>query len=78
MFGKTFQHPTSLVQRVIEYVTKFMKVIEMRSIGWPTIAVTREMKWKALEPGWLKANCDASIVKNQGRMGFGVVVRDEK
>ena len=29
-------------------------------------------------PGWLKANWDASNEKNQGRMGFGVVVRNER
>jgi ribonuclease HI len=40
--------------------------------------VTNNTVWKAPESGWLKVNWDASVEKNQGRMGFGVVVRNEK
>jgi hypothetical protein len=36
------------------------------------------MKWMAPPQGWYKANWDAAIVKNIGRMGFGVVIRDHK
>jgi hypothetical protein len=44
----------------------------------PSLAVTNNTVWKAPESGWLKVNWDASVEKNQGRMGFGVVVRNEK
>ena len=38
----------------------------------------RQLRWTAPSVGWLKVNWDASLNKNKGWMGYGVVTRDDK
>jgi hypothetical protein len=34
--------------------------------------------WPTPPEGWIKANWDASLVLNEGRMGVGIVLRDHR
>ena len=36
-----------------------------------------QQRWKKLENGWLKCNMDATLFNQQGKIGFGCIIRDE-
>ena len=48
-------------------------------MGWTNVErVDRQMKWAKPKEGWTKVNVDAALDKKCGRMGFGVIIRDDE
>ncbi|KAI9182138.1 hypothetical protein LWI28_022462 [Acer negundo] len=35
-------------------------------------------RWRPLDQGWLKINCDARVDKRRRHIGYGIIVRDER
>ncbi|XP_059441844.1 uncharacterized protein LOC132174168 [Corylus avellana] len=78
VFEGTFVHPSILVQRTSTAVEEFAKAnaVEDKLRARNVMAV--EEVWRPPCHGWWKVNWDASLGKEQGWMGFGVVVRDDR
>jgi ribonuclease HI len=76
--GNSFAHPTTLVQCARRNLEEFFQASEDNPVGSPTGRDESVRRWKAPPPGWLKANWDASLDRRHGKMGCGVVVRDDK
>lgn len=76
--GKTLDHPTLIVQRTITAVADFSKANDMGAGTQDMHALGNPAKWEAPCVGWKKVNWDASIDKDTGRMGFGILVRDDQ
>lgn len=73
-----FLNPNILVQRAEKSIEELIAATCVRNTNQLPPVVPRIQCWSALLPGWLKVNWDASIEKNKGWIGYGVLVREEK
>jgi hypothetical protein len=73
----SFTHPNAIIQKakaaMEEYTQARQSVAVQREVGMEQIAES----WKAPPTGWNKANWDVAIDRANGRVGIGVVVRDD-
>jgi ribonuclease HI len=67
----------SLDRSSLEQIEVYNRAHE-RILGENEIIPECEIKWMAPTQGWYKANWDVAIDKSQGRVGIGVIIRDEK
>jgi ribonuclease HI len=78
--GGRMMHPNDLVSQTKTAMVEFAEATdrEAKTIA-PALGghIERNIKWQPPDTGWAKANWDASLAKDKGWMGFGVVVRDE-
>jgi ribonuclease HI len=51
-------------------------VEEGSGLSAPMIASNAVQKWETPSHGWFKANWDATLGRNTGRLGVGIVIRD--
>jgi ribonuclease HI len=72
-----FVNPNVIIRRTMEQTEAYNKAHE-RILGENEIIPECEIKWMAPTQGWYKANWDVAIDKSQGRVGIGVIIRDEK
>jgi ribonuclease HI len=76
--GNLFTHPTELMVQARKDLDNYRRVIDGDDTHMLVSTATPVQTWMAPTLGWLKANWDASIKKDQSWMGFRVVVRDER
>ncbi|XP_059442009.1 uncharacterized protein LOC132174357 [Corylus avellana] len=75
----TLTHPNLLVQRTITAVEDFATANGVGDTqNSSSNALVQEVQWRAPCSGWIKANWDASLAKEKGWMGLGVVVPDDR
>jgi hypothetical protein len=73
-----FIDPNTLLRETVKFMEEFKEVNKAQPSEANAENNNGVSKWKAPPPGWCKANWDASIDKNRGQLGIGVVVRDDK
>jgi hypothetical protein len=76
--GLFFQNPNILIQETVKYMKEFEEANEKVFPGSNVNNNAPTIKWTAPPIGWYKANWDVALDKVQGRMGIGVVVREER
>jgi hypothetical protein len=69
--------PNIILKETMSYMEEFKEVNQIQTHGANRVNNNVEIKWKVPLLGWSKANWDASLDKTGGKMGIGVVVRDE-
>ena len=74
--GGHFVHPNVLVQQTNTAIEDFSRANKLDSHGTDEGDRQDPIQWQRPPLGWFKANWDASVSKQQGRMGLGVVIRD--
>jgi ribonuclease HI len=78
LYEGTFTSPNDIVNATANYAEDF-KLANEKPI--PKVYVNengQDEKWTAPTHGWYKANWDFAFNNSAGRMGVGVIVRDEK
>jgi ribonuclease HI len=78
--GGHMMHPNDLVRRMKTAMVEFVEATdsgEMHIAHAPEENIGRNIKWQPPDTVWVKANWDASLAKDKGWMGLGVVVWDE-
>jgi hypothetical protein len=73
--GGVFLHPNTLVQQSTQAVDLFNLVGDGTAVQEPACGVSTPSPWKNSPVGWFKANWDAGVNHNTGRVGLGVVIR---
>jgi ribonuclease HI len=74
-------HFTSLnafLKKSDEFIVEYKKANERSRPMEHTNSVDRGKTWTAPNSGWMKANWDMAINKDQDRVDIGVIIRDEK
>ena len=75
--GGFFLHLNQIVQQAGQVVEKFQIILAERNVHQiPTRELTSS-HWTALPPGCFKANWDAGFDRKKGRVGLGLVIRDQ-
>lgn len=73
----SFLHPDIIVWLAGGALEDFL--LANRVVGLNNVErVDRKLKWVRPVEGWTKVNVDAVLVKMAGRMGFGVIMRDDE
>ena len=76
-----FTNPNVIIRKteqLAEELKKKKKTNEQGSTSSAMENTNRIKKWLAPSQGWYKANWDVVIDKVHGRVGMGVVIREEK
>jgi hypothetical protein len=74
--GGNFVQPGVLIQLVKKSVEEFQQAHEGEEEIRPNSPRSGLMRWQAPVHGWVKVNWDATLDSKDGRMGYGVVIRD--
>lgn len=72
-----FLHSNAIVKEATDSIQEFHSTNRAEDNSSST-RVDRRKQWAKLMDGWCKLNCDASINMREGRMGFGMIVRDSR
>jgi ribonuclease HI len=77
----SFVHPSSILEQAREELGAYEhaqgKDRESESLTAP-VEEQPNQKWKAPPHGWVKANWDAAVEKKTGRLGVGIIIRDDR
>jgi hypothetical protein len=73
-----FASPSDILKRFDAFIAEYAKAQEQNRPLEPKNMIDRGKAWTAPNSGWKKANWDVSINKDQGNVGVGVIIRDEK
>jgi hypothetical protein len=73
-----FRHPNVLVQQTVTTIEDFDRANRLASPRNNEGAQWELIRWRRPLIRWVKVNWDTSVSKQQGRMGLGVVICDEK
>ena len=57
-----------------KYVEEFHATIPIN----PPKATPPPKRWSPLSPGWYKVNVDGAMFRDQGKIGVGVVIRNDQ
>jgi ribonuclease HI len=74
----SFLHPNRLVQQAIQAVEQFQTMLAEKKEALPSNSEQQPVHWMAPTPGYLKANWDAGFDRQNGRLGMGVIIRDQQ
>lgn len=78
--GKKDRSPEELVAYVHEYRDEYITAQSIQFRGGSSSYCGRNRrcsKWELPPPGWLKINCDAALDLQSGRVGVGVICRND-
>jgi ribonuclease HI len=73
-----FINPNVVLKNTEEQLEAYKRLHEKGSPGDRREIPDREKKWMAPSQGWYKANWDVAIDNRKGRVGIGVILRDER
>jgi isoaspartyl peptidase/L-asparaginase-like protein (Ntn-hydrolase superfamily) len=73
-----FKHPKSIIQETAMHMEESNLIHEQNSTEKDVGTNASAVRWSAPSQGRYKANWDMAIDKAHGRVGIGVVMRDEK
>jgi hypothetical protein len=73
--GRTFNHPSLLVSNVVESLEAYSSVNARQMIRPETIPITN-LRWQCLLESFVKVNWNATVDKDNRKMGIGMIIRD--
>ncbi|XP_059451224.1 uncharacterized protein LOC132182029 [Corylus avellana] len=74
----TVINPNVIIQETTKFVEEYKRVNEAVFSAHGVSTSTQSIRWLAPNRDWYKANWDAAFENSTGRMGIGVVVRDDR
>ena len=76
LHGEHFVHPNVLVQQTNMAIEEFSRANSLDIHGTDKGDRHEPIQWRRPPLRWFKANRDALVSKQQGRMGLGVMIQD--
>ncbi|XP_059459795.1 uncharacterized protein LOC132189203 [Corylus avellana] len=76
--GGTLTDPKVIIAQTKQAIVDFTLVHGHDNATMITRVEQTTASWQAPVMGWAKANCDAALARQHGRMGLGVVIRDSR
>jgi ribonuclease HI len=78
IYEGSFLHPNRLVQQAVHGVELFQTIMAEKKAPLLSNGDLQPSLWMAPPPGCLKANWDAGFDRRNGRLGMGVIIRDQQ
>jgi hypothetical protein len=78
IYEKVFTSPNDLVNMTYSYALEYKRANEQSNLLHNGNRNEQGGKWEAPTNGWYKANWDVALDSSSGRMGIGVIIRDDK
>ncbi|XP_059446647.1 uncharacterized protein LOC132178216 [Corylus avellana] len=71
-----FAHPNIIVLQATQATEAFLALLGTGKPARDSASVSPVYKWQAPPQGWLQANWDARVDRNQACVGLGIIIRD--